>query len=173
MLLDSPLFNAPLLNTPWGRRLPYIICGLLGLLLIITLLQISQLFVSGVLPSQPLPVNLSPSQKIPDMSNWHLFGEYHPKMIDAKKLPATTLNLKLVGLYLAQPEKYSHAIIAIPGEPEKLYQINDTLPGDVKIYKILQDRVVLEHNGRLETLTLPSEKLDMSGAPEALNFSDQ
>ena len=162
-----------LLDSPWGRRLPYLICSLLALMLLFSIIQITQLFVIRDKSQPQFVTSPLPTTRIANIADWHLFGIYHPKVIDAKKLPATTLNLKLIGLYLANPEKYSHAIIAIPGEPEKLYKINDILPGNVKVYKILQDRIVLEHNNRLETLTLPTEKLDMSGAPEALNFGNQ
>ena len=88
-------------------------------------------------------------EKLPNIAAMHLFGEYKPTMLDPSSLPETTLNLTLIGTFMAIPEKLSEADIRANGE-ETVYAMGDALPGGATITKILPDSVVLQHNGRLE-----------------------
>lgn len=71
------------------------------------------------------------------------------------KAPETRLNLTLKGVLAAKPMSLGSAIIA-QGRTgkEKTYGVGDKLPGGVKIKEIHPEYVVLERNGRLETLKL-------------------
>jgi len=70
----------------------------------------------------------------------------------------TRLNLKLVGLLSSSDNKYSSATIA-NGSNQAIYQVNEKLPvgNNVKLAKVLSDRVILNNNGNYEALWLYSE----------------
>lgn len=71
------------------------------------------------------------------------------------KVPETKLNLTLKGVLAAVPMEMASAIIAQgKSGKEDIYGIGDKIPGGVLIKEIHPDHVVLERNGRLETLRL-------------------
>jgi len=102
-----------------------------------------------------------------DLAKWHLFGE---KPVGAalpavESLPETQLNLTLSGVVASSGPTGGGAIIAAPGGSEAFYAINAQLPGGAILKEVHPDRVVLERNGRLETLRLPKEGLgNLNGA---------
>lgn len=73
--------------------------------------------------------------------------------------PDTSLNLTLRGIFAASRREEAHAIIASGADNEKHYAIGDAVTAGVRIHDILTDRVLLERNGRYETLRLPRERL--------------
>lgn len=96
--------------------------------------------------------------RLPDMVAWHLMGLYQPQ--DVEKLPPTRLKLRLVGVFVAMPARYSYAVIAAEDGKQKRYRLGDTVVGGAVIYKITAEGVVLQQSGRLENLLLPADKLE-------------
>jgi len=48
------------------------------------------------------------------------------------------------------------------------------LPGGVKIYKILPDSVIFQHNGKLEKVTIKrAPKLNFNQKPQPLRFNNE
>lgn len=99
-------------------------------------------------------------RKIQQIPQSHLFGNYQsetstaPVQTDA---PETRLNLVLKGLLAATPMQRASAIIALgKGGKEDIYGIGDRV-SNATVKEIYADRVILENNGRFETLTLPKE----------------
>lgn len=90
----------------------------------------------------------------------HLFGVAEVQKTDDQPIdaPETQLNLKLRGLYATTNEAEGYALIASGSSEEKLYAINDRLPGNTKLKAVYPDRVILERAGRLETLNLLETK---------------
>lgn len=71
------------------------------------------------------------------------------------KAPETKLNLTLKGVLAATPMELASAIIAQgKSGKEEIYSVGDRMPGNVLIREIHPEYVVLERNGRLETLKL-------------------
>lgn len=97
-------------------------------------------------------------QKIQQLTQAHLLGRYQPKMTAAASAnaPDTQMNLTLKGV-LAGGSKIAFAIIA-QGQngPEDFYGIGDQLSGAI-LREVHADRIILERNGRFETLRLPEE----------------
>lgn len=98
-------------------------------------------------------------QKIQQLSQAHLFGEYQsqataPAQTEA---PDTRLNLVLKGLLAATPMEQASAIISMGknGE-ENIYGVGDRI-SSATVKEIHDDRVILENNGRYETLRLPKD----------------
>ncbi|WP_455202616.1 type II secretion system protein GspC [Kaarinaea lacus] len=107
--------------------------------------------VARVVREQPL------ARKI---NNFHLFGKYEPKKavvapVKPAVVPETRLNLKLRGVFASRDKNASRAIIADSRGEEDSYRLGSEVPGGAILSEIHADHVILEHNGRLETLKLP------------------
>lgn len=102
-------------------------------------------------------------RKIQQIPQNHLFGSYQTDAIVAPiqtDAPETRLNLVLKGLLSATPMQMASAIIALgKGGKEDSYSIGDRV-SSATVKEIYDDRVILENNGRFETLTLPKEFAD-------------
>jgi len=81
--------------------------------------------------------------------------------------PDTRLNLRLRGAVMADEARMAHAIIADAGGTEKVYFLDDNIPGGATLQRIQLDRVILNRNGTLEVLRLPREPQRAAAAPAA------
>jgi general secretion pathway protein C len=118
-------------------------------------------------------------QKIQQITQVHLFGVYQTKATQPVKTdaPETRLNLTLKGVLAATPMESASAIIAMgKSGNEDIYSIGDKV-SSATVKEIHSDRVILERNGRYETLRMPKEfsentliqstnSSDMSSAPK-------
>ncbi|WP_237251682.1 type II secretion system protein GspC [Thioalkalivibrio nitratireducens] len=85
-----------------------------------------------------------------------LFGELGTPADPAPVVaPETRLRLRLLGLMAGDHPERGWAIIAEGGSQERLYTVGDTIAGQARLHQIHADRVILERDGRLETLRLP------------------
>jgi len=96
------------------------------------------------------------------ISGFNLFGRFEPKKevvepVRPAVVPETKLNLKLRGVFASKDSNAARAIIADSRGDEDSYRIGSELPGGARLSEIHPDRVILEHNGRFETLKLPVE----------------
>lgn len=80
----------------------------------------------------------------------------------AAEAPETRLQLELHGVFLADSDSDSSAIVAQRNRPGELYSPGDRLPGNAELVEVLDDRIVLRRSGQLETLRFP-EAGDGSG----------
>ena len=69
--------------------------------------------------------------------------------------PETQLSLELRGTITATDPEKALAIIAERGGDEKVFAIDDAVPGGASLHSVYTDRVILKRAGRLETLRLP------------------
>lgn len=74
-----------------------------------------------------------------------------PRVVDA---PDTNLKWELKGVFTNPDPARGAAILAPQGQGEKLYRVNASLPGNVRLDQVLGDRVILARDGKLETLRL-------------------
>lgn len=106
--------------------------------------------------------NNADQQRVNKITAAHLFGSYQatstaPVQADA---PETRLNLTLKGVLAATPVENAAAIIAEGKNGEEdIYSVGQTIAG-ATVKEIQSDRVILERNGRYETLRLPIEFSD-------------
>lgn len=112
----------------------------------------------SVLPVQTM-TNRPVPQDLTHLTRYPLFGKAEPITATAPvavtEAPKTQLNVKLTGLVAvpARPEAGS-AVIEHRGS-EATYAVGDMLEGTrAKLHQVLDDRVLLEQNGRFETLML-------------------
>ncbi len=155
--------NAPLRHIV--ARLPWISTMLMLTLLAYAVAQLIWLIVTPTLESPARAAHISPStntqtEKQPDyaaeIAGRHLFGKAETQQADNKPIeaPETQLNLTLRGLYATGKETEGYALIASGSGEEKLYAIDDKLPGNTKLNAVYPDRVILERRGQYETLRL-------------------
>lgn len=115
--------------------------------------------VSIQIPSDETPT-MTPTttqRSFADSADLPLFGvPGEPAAIEPVVAPETRLRLRLIGLAASNVPEQGHAIIAESGSPERLYTVGDSVGGgQARLYQIHADRVILERNGRYETLRLP------------------
>lgn len=152
-----------------NKYLPSTINIVLVLACSYTLAQLTWLLVPDANEKSIMPVRQSvktaslqqsqQNQKIQAIPNAHLFGKYQQKAITPvnRDAPETRLNLVLKGVLAADPMKNASAIIAKgKNGKEDIFGIGDRISG-ATIKEIYADRVILERNGRLETLRLPRD----------------
>lgn len=89
--------------------------------------------------------------------------------IDTEDLADTQLNLILRGLVYSNDEKVARAVIAT-NDRQEVFAVGDPIPvgNNVTLAKILADRVIINNNGRNESLWLFK---DDPNAPKMTSFS--
>ncbi len=126
--------------------------------------------------SEPQSVEVAPVQVTGQqpridrqIAGWHLFGEAgkdKPVKKTAVNAPETRLKLTLRGVFASDDSSASgaRAIIGDPRGREDSYAPGDPLPGGAKLSEIYPDRIILERNGRFETLRLPKKIMKTGSA---------
>ncbi len=99
--------------------------------------------------------------------NWilgkHLFGEAGAAPVVSSRdepVQQTRLPLELQGVFMADENQVSAAIVAQRGKPGKRYVVGDTLPGNAKLDEVFTDRIILVRSGVRETLPFPKSKTE-------------
>jgi general secretion pathway protein C len=89
--------------------------------------------------------------------------------VDTQELADTQLNLILRGLVYSNDEKVARAVIAA-NDRQEVFAVGDPIPvgNNVTLAKILADRVIINNNGRNESLWLFK---DDPNAPKMTSFS--
>ncbi len=97
-------------------------------------------------------------------------AEAQPEVnIDTQEVTDTQLNLILRGLVYSNDEKVARAVIAT-NDKQEVFAVGDPIPvgNNVTLAKILADRVIINNNGRNESLWLFK---DDPNAPKMTSFS--
>lgn len=110
----------------------------------------------------------------PVLAQYHLFGEAsaEPVATVSKEVeaPDTRLRLELLGVTKASRQEVSSAIIAPKGGEGEFYRVGDTVQGRTRLAGVYDDKVILDTNGKLETLKF--EEVSSSGV-EARSVSSK
>lgn len=92
----------------------------------------------------------------------HLFGrpaaQPHSQQ-ETLHAPPTRLKLQLRGVVLTEEIADARAIIAVPGKPERAYARGAEVPGGATLEAFYPDRVILNRDGRYETLRINIDAL--------------
>lgn len=137
-----------------NHRTPLVITVFLGILLLLAMWQFAQTFITTRI--RITSITQTAPEQLQNLADLHMFGVYAA----SDNLPITQLPFTLEGtvIFLDAPNQ-SHALIAASAEPAKVYQVGDTLSGNITITRIAKMYVVLDDNGTLEKLTLPIQLL--------------
>ncbi len=104
----------------------------------------------------------SPTQQqtMPDLnliSQADLFGKVSPAPVaESDALPSTRLQWVLQGVFTGAEPASGSAIILASDNNAKLYKANQAMPGGATLTEVHPDHVVINLNGRLETLRFPN-----------------
>ncbi len=120
--------------------------------------------------SQTGTLNLSQQTYRTNLNSLHIFGLYQPANVDPNQLPKSTLNIQLNGVFVAVPKNLSQAVLTVPGEKQKVYYEGEELPGNAKLYRILNNSVIIQYNGELQSLLLPEQQIELGTHPASLNL---
>ena len=92
-------------------------------------------------------------------SNLELFGNPAeasvPVVVDA---PETRLNLELQGVFIAEKESFSTAIIGEKSKKGQLYAIGDRLRGNASLAAVHEDHVLIKRGSKMERLRFSDSK---------------
>lgn len=95
-----------------------------------------------------------PAQAL-EISSAFLFGKVEPKVVEVvTEAPVTTLNYKLRGIFYAEDDGESSAIIEIKANDSQYYRINDELAENILLAAIESDHILIDRYGKLERLDL-------------------
>jgi len=145
---------------------------LIGLGVLATIASGAWFFAIG---PDPLPVaetplaetRTAPPISVERVAAMHLFGQPGTDAVPTENLKETRLSLVLVGVFVADAEEQSTAVIAAQkGSTARLYRVNDRLPGNVILQKVYRDRVVLSRGGVHELLRFEQTPELVQRAPD-------
>lgn len=120
---------------------------------------------ASIEPSVEVPaVSAAPSiiEMANDAANQHIFGiaeENKPIIREPVAAPEveTKLNLKLLGIYSAEPADQALAIISANNKPEEVFRVGETVIGGASLAEVRKTEVVISNRGKRETLKLPKD----------------
>lgn len=133
----------------------------------------------------PAPVNAQqgatqsgPDYSLDTLAQAELFGrrkqeaESGPDREVIEDAPDTRLSLTLLGVYSADEESMSRAIIAANRGDAEIYAIGHTISRNVTLHAVLADRVILDREGNLETLRMERTEAAGGGDTPRRQMSD-
>jgi len=124
-----------------------------------------------VLPSrnQGAAIQQTQTADLRSVSRLHLFGKAEVTILTKGapiQAPETHLRLILRGVYASNDDADALAIIAEQGKKDTSYRIGDAVAGGAKLHQVYEDRVILQRDGRLETLKLKFKLAKINLLPE-------
>ena len=98
------------------------------------------------------------------ITNAHLFGAAPTLKQDGANAPQTSMPLVLTGIIAGNDPQNGLAILGPSAQATKVYAVGDNVPGGAKLHSVYSDRVVIDRDGRLESLSLPRQ-MNAGNAP--------
>jgi general secretion pathway protein C len=149
------------------QHLPLLVSALLAVLIAWQAVQLGYRLVGAAPALPPAAVDsappasggpAAPAANVQTVINAHLFGVAGAAAsADPSAAPATQMPLVLVGVIAQVDPALGLAIIGESATAAKVYAVGKTINGGAKLHSVYADRVVLDRNGRLETLALPKQ----------------
>jgi general secretion pathway protein C len=95
------------------------------------------------------------------IANSHLFGtpaaDSAASTANAAKAPQTSMPLVLTGIIAGDDPSTGVAIVGESASSAKVYGVGDNIPGGAKLHSVYSDRILLDRNGSVESLSLPRQ----------------
>lgn len=144
------------LSPAWSSRLALASSALLALIVVWLVVRIVWLVIGGVsvesAPALPVPQStVAGNGPASGEFRWNLFGRSAAPSPAPRPAPISDGPLRLRGVMAGDR---GYAIIAADGDGEGVYRVDDELPGGGRVKTIEARQVVIERNGRRETLAL-------------------
>lgn len=106
-----------------------------------------------------LVANSAPISASSQLFTTALFGVYVPVNLSDSDIKESMLDVQVVGIMYSSKNSESQVVLKVAGGKEKNYVVGDSLAGGAIIKRITKEGVVVLHNGVLESLNLPKNKL--------------
>lgn len=162
----SKLDPVAILQASWVSHIPF----WLNILFIVLLAKSAASFTwlvftpdteYSVLSSQPVQQNQSQA-RLNTVSRLHLFGMAQGKStVNTANIAKTTLRLALKGVFASTNIEQAYAIIAESVNAQgRTFKVGERLPSGAVLHEVRATEVILNRNGRLESLELPRNTLD-------------
>jgi general secretion pathway protein C len=105
----------------------------------------------------PAPAFVNPHKPVDfqAIANAHLFGTAREAPVDPANAPLAQTNLVLAGTWAGEDPAQGYGFIGESANTAKMYGVGKVVRSGTKLHAVYADRVILETNGRLETLALP------------------
>lgn len=165
--MAATLQNLALLFAQHNRRVATLVNIILIVLMSLTVANAVLFFMEMSAPASTSPIRQSvqPAASAPvyKVSDLELFGRAQAaaaptEVIDA---PETKLNLELQGVFIAEDDNRSTAIIGQRSKVGELYAVGDRLPGNATLASVYVDHVLIRRSGRVEKLMFSEGKLNI------------
>ena len=109
-----------------------------------------------------------------DLENLDLFGRQQTsEVLQVVDAPETKLNLELQGVFTADNEKNSTAIIAEKNKPGELFHIGDKVSGNAILAAVYDDHILIRRGTRMEKLMFSDSSLRIPGGSNRTSAANQ
>lgn len=102
-----------------------------------------------------------------EVANKHLFGR-----IPNNAPVAVATNITVMGIFLADNDKQSSAVLVVDNNPEANYWPGDELPGNGKLVEVRADRVIVLQNGLPKSVPFDMQAFADTGVKASPRVSD-
>lgn len=115
-----------------------------------------------VINSAPVKQVNQSKARLQSVSRLHLFGQSQGKpAVSTARITKTSLRLVLKGVFASSNPLQAFAIVAENKNGKgRTYKVGERLPGGAVLHEVRSKEVILNRNGRLESLALPEQKLN-------------
>ncbi|OJX98202.1 MAG: hypothetical protein BGO90_08360 [Legionella sp. 40-6] len=153
------------LSPKHAQKISWILIAFFGVLIIYQLstLRLRPDGLETQAPAVGFPIAQNISYK--ELFNSSLFGAYVTEL-NENTVKKSLLNVTVVGILVAGSN--SQVIIRAANGEERVYRLNDKIPGDAIIKKITVQGIVVERHGVLESLSLPKSELNFEPVAKPL-----
>jgi general secretion pathway protein C len=110
---------------------------------------------SAMVMAPPPPTATRKGIDVQAIASAHLFGLAQDEPVAAEDAKETQMNLVLSAVFAANDPAKGLAVIGDSPQSAKVYAVGAVVRPGTKLHSVYLDRVVLDRNGQLETLSLP------------------
>jgi general secretion pathway protein C len=110
---------------------------------------------SEMVMAPPPPTATRKGIDVQAIASAHIFGTAQDEPVAAEDAKETQMNLVLAGVFAANDPTKGLAMIGESPQSSKVYAVGAVVRPGTKLHSVYLDRVILDRNGQLETLSLP------------------
>lgn len=114
---------------------------------------------SPIVPVVDKTIKPAESNSVNALLHSSLFGAYLSHDLNDDQVEKSMLHVTVVGILVGNPDTESQVIIREANGEETTFKVDDKISDGVLIKRITSDGVFVEHDGVIESLSLPSDKL--------------
>jgi general secretion pathway protein C len=145
------------------RTLPRALTVVLVIGIAWQLVQLTWLLLENRAPAEPAEMVMGPPPAtatrkgidVQAIAAAHLFGTPQAEQTAPEDAQPTQMNLVLSAVFAANDPTKGLAVIGESPQSAKVYAVGSTVRPGTRLHSVYLDRVILDRNGQLETLSLP------------------